>query len=30
LNGLVAMRKEVAETERYQRRQKLKRLLGLN
>jgi glycosyltransferase involved in cell wall biosynthesis len=30
LNGLVEMRKEVAETERYQRRQKLKRLLGLN
>jgi glycosyltransferase involved in cell wall biosynthesis len=29
LNGLVAMRKEVAETERYQRRQKIKRLLGL-
>jgi len=29
LNGLVAMRKEVAENERYLRRQRLKRMLGL-
>lgn len=29
LHGLAAMRKEVAETARYQRRQKIKRLLGL-
>jgi glycosyltransferase involved in cell wall biosynthesis len=30
MKGLEAMRREVAQTERYQRRQKLKRLLGLN
>jgi glycosyltransferase involved in cell wall biosynthesis len=30
LKGLVAMRKEIAECARYRRRQKLKRLLGLN
>ena len=29
LAGLAVMRKEVAETERYQRRQKIKRLLGI-
>ncbi len=30
LKGLVAMRKEIKDNERYQRRQKLKRLLGLD
>ena len=30
LKGLVAMRKEIADSERYQRRQKLKGLFGLN
>jgi glycosyltransferase involved in cell wall biosynthesis len=30
LHGLIAMRKEIAETERYQKRQKLKRMLGWN